>query len=363
MNVLLSSTTWYPFLFNDTDLANLARTVCFWLTIATATVFAVLFLTAKDKRKLAKPAIVTCICFAGLISTLFLYLSYVQDGILPILFFPLFASIICVIVSGVIICFNRKKTVVITLAIICGASLLAVLVCMGVYFASGNAENNNYVTITASENVWLYAITLLFICAGLVIGYIFDKTGNFQFDAKCISVAGICVAMSFALSFVRIVKLPQGGSITVCSLLPLIIFAHVYGVKKGMFVGLIYGLLQAIQDIWIVHPMQFLLDYPIAFACIGISGIFYDKKGFQNRERLSFAFGAVLASIARFGCHLLSGVFAFSEYADGVNPFIYSSIYNSYVFADIAFVIICGLFVFSSKSFKTQILNQRPHAQ
>ena len=51
--------------------------------------------------------------------------------------------------------------------------------------------------------------------------------------------------MSFALSYLRIVKMPQGGSITIASLLPLMLYSFMFGTKKGVFAGLIYGVLQA----------------------------------------------------------------------------------------------------------------------
>lgn len=161
--------------------------------------------------------------------------------------------------------------------------------------------------------------------------------------------------MSFALSYIKMWEMPQGGSITLASLLPLMIFSYMFGVKKGVFAGMIYGILQAIQDPWLIHPAQFLLDYPVAFAAIGLAGMFRNVKAFETKPQIAFALGGIVASLLRFLCHILSGVFAFSEYAGDQNPWIYSMGYNSFVFIDIAIVIVVGVIVFSSKSFMTYV--------
>ena len=237
-----------------------------------------------------------------------------------------------------------------------GAALVALLVCLGVYFSSGDAESTNEVVITNLENAMLYVCSLLLIGVLLFFAFFLGRKDKKGFDSKSISYAAICIAMSFALSYLSIFKLPQGGSVTIASLLPLMIYSYMFGVKKGIFAGFVYGILQAVQDPWIVHPAQFLLDYPVAFACIGVSGVFSKTKQLERLPQVQIALGAILASVLRYACHLFSGVFAFSEYAftaDGLpmNPWIYSLGYNSFVFADIAIVIAAAILVFSSRSF------------
>ena len=79
------------------------------------------------------------------------------------------------------------------------------------------------------------------------------------------------------------------------------------------------------------------------------------SEAFETKPQIAFALGGVVASLLRFLCHILSGVFAFSEYAGDQNPWIYSMGYNSFVFIDIAIVIVVGVIVFSSKSFMTYV--------
>ena len=152
---------------------------------------------------------------------------------------------------------------------------------------------------------------------------------------------------------VFLAKMPQGGSITVASLLPLMIYSYMFGMKKGVFAGCVYGLLQAVQDPYIIHPAQFVLDYPAAFACIGLAGMFANSAKLEKLPQIKFALGAVVAGLSRLVMHFLSGVFAFGEFAPaGQNVAVYSILYQmGYVLPDIAIVIVIGVLVFTSKAF------------
>ncbi len=135
--------------------------------------------------------------------------------------------------------------------------------------------------------------------------------------------AGIMIALSTVLSLLTLFKMPQGGSITAGSMIPIIFFAVRWGVGPGLLAGLAYGLIQAIlPGAYIMHPVQFLLDYPIAFTCLGLAGFF-------NKNTYSALAGTAVAVVGRLICHLLSGVIFFGEYAPaGQSPWLYSFIYN-----------------------------------
>lgn len=245
---------------------------------------------------------------------------------------------------------NSKKTLKICLVVFGVLCLLALIVC-GILLAVYYEQIRNY--YSANSPV-LYLSAGLLVVTVLSLAFILDKN-NKPFDTRCIATAGICVAMSFGLSFVTLWKMPQGGSITLVSLLPIMVFSFMYGTKKGVLVCFIYGILQAVQDPWLIHPAQFLLDYPVAFASIGLSGAFAKLKCFEKTPQIAFLLGGAMSSSFRFVSHLLSGVFAFSSYAGEVNPWLYSSMYNSFVFIDIALVLVAGAIVFSSKSFVKEL--------
>lgn len=239
------------------------------------------------------------------------------------------------------------------------AAVVALIVCIAVYYSSGDAAYNNGADQSLINDAGLYISAAVLIVGIILLAFFIGKNDRKGFDTRTIAYAAVCIAMSFALSYISIVKMPYGGSITPASLLPLMIFSYMFGVRKGVFAGLIYGLLQAIQDPWILHPAQFILDYPVAFAAIGLAGMFRNVAAFKNKPQLSFALGALVASVLRFTAHLFSGVFAFGQFAEWYgfeSGWVYSLCYNAmYVFPDIAIAIVAGIIVLSSKSFLAQV--------
>ena len=239
---------------------------------------------------------------------------------------------------------NVKKTLT-----VCGIIDLAGIIVSGVLLAIYFEKVKEWYT-TLNQPV-LYISAALVVVAIVALAFILDRNEK-PFDTRCLSLAGITVAMSFGLSYIKIFEMPQGGSVTLFSLLPVMIFSYVYGTKKGVFVCFVYGVLQAIQDPWLIHPAQFLLDYPVAFAAIGLTGAFAHLKVFENLPQIALLLGGILAGALRFISHVLSGVFAFaSTYAGDIESWAYSLGYNSFVFIDLAIVLAIGVIVFSSKAF------------
>ncbi len=204
----------------------------------------------------------------------------------------------------------------------------------------------------------LYVCAAALVVAATAAGFILGRNDKGGFDTHCLALAGICVAMSFALSYIKLVDMPQGGSITLASMLPVMLFAYIYGPKKGLLVGLVYGMLQAVQDPYIVHPAQFLLDYPIAFAMVGFAGVFSNATKLEKAPQVKFGLGAALAGSLRYFAHVLSGVFAFGAYAadEGFTNFwAYSAAYNTCILIDAVIVIVVGAILFTSKSFNGEV--------
>jgi thiamine transporter len=141
-------------------------------------------------------------------------------------------------------------------------------------------------------------------------------------DTRVLTDAAIAVALSFVLGLFVLFKMPFGGSVSL-EMIPLILLALRQGWKVGVVAGAAYGLLDLAIDPFVVHPLQLLLDYPLAFGVLGLAGLF--KPTVQGA-----VLGATVAVLARFLCHFLSGVVFFASYApDGWNPFVYSAAYNA----------------------------------
>ncbi|WP_077367363.1 energy-coupled thiamine transporter ThiT [Anaerosalibacter sp. Marseille-P3206] len=150
-----------------------------------------------------------------------------------------------------------------------------------------------------------------------------------KWNVKMLAEGGIMIALATLLSFIKIYKAPQGGSVTAGSMIPIMIFAMRWGLGPGLLVGCVYGLLQFAIEPYIYHPIQFLLDYPIAFGCLGLAGIAkMDDEQLSNNKYFMIVLGVLLAISGRLISHLLSGVIFFAEYAGDQNPWVYSALYN-----------------------------------
>lgn len=174
-----------------------------------------------------------------------------------------------------------------------------------------------------------------------IIGAICFK-GKKRYDAKHIAFAAVTIALSFALSYAKFSPVPYGGSITIASFVPVLIYAYAYGVVDGLLVGLIFGLLNFVSGPYILTPFTFILDYLLAFASIGFMGI---AKKFTKKTTFNVVLGTIGVYVIRFIFHLISGVIYFNENAIWVdlpgwavsNAFVYSFIYQCiYIPADCA---------------------------
>ncbi|NLD83940.1 MAG: energy-coupled thiamine transporter ThiT [Clostridiales bacterium] len=94
-----------------------------------------------------------------------------------------------------------------------------------------------------------------------------------KWTAKTVAFGALAIALSFALSYIRLFRMPQGGSVTPGSMLPIMLFSATFGVGPGLAVGVVYGLLQYLQGGWFANVWQVLLDYILAFAALGLAGL------------------------------------------------------------------------------------------
>jgi probable proton-coupled thiamine transporter YuaJ len=141
-------------------------------------------------------------------------------------------------------------------------------------------------------------------------------------DTKAMVTSAILVAMSIALNQITLFQMPQGGSVTAFSMLPIVVCAYLYGVRRGMMAGMCVGLLNLIFNPYVIHPLQMLLDYPLAFGALALAGIMRNKK-------YGLISGYIIGVLGRYFCSVLSGVIFFGEYAqEGFNSLSWSLYYN-----------------------------------
>ncbi|MBS6507547.1 energy-coupled thiamine transporter ThiT [Paraclostridium bifermentans] len=166
--------------------------------------------------------------------------------------------------------------------------------------------------------------SVVIIIISLVLLFMYAKDINKKkFSTKEIVMIAMFSAISFILYMIQFIRYPQGGGITLFSMLPTMLLAILYGKEAGLTGGLIFGLLKLLNGAYVVHPAQFLLDYILSNMALGLAGEF-------GREKKSDMFkGCLFASSLSVLISIISGVVYFGQYApEGMNIVLYSCIYN-----------------------------------
>lgn len=168
---------------------------------------------------------------------------------------------------------------------------------------------------TAGQVSTLIVIVLLF--AGILASGRGKKA-----DTKAMVTSAVLVALAIALNQVVLFRMPQGGSITAFSMLPIVVCAYFYGVRRGLMAGMCVGLIDLIFNPYVIHPIQMLLDYPLAYGALAFAGL-------MRMRKFGLISGYVAGLLGRYICAVLSGIIFFGEYApEGFNAFTWSIYYN-----------------------------------
>ncbi len=179
---------------------------------------------------------------------------------------------------------------------------------------------------------------------------------------KMLIEGALMLALAIVLSLITPFQklLPFGGSITLCSMLPICLYSIKHGVGKGLGVSFLFAAFQfgqgAVRDGLFGWGLTagmlivcILCDYFIAYTVIGLAGMFR-KKGLAG-----WISGVVIALLLRFLSHVISGVYVFAstgkiwEELDFVaeNKYIYSIVYNgAYMLPEIILTVIMTVILF-----------------
>ena len=156
-----------------------------------------------------------------------------------------------------------------------------------------------------------------------------------KIGTKQLVVCAMAVALAMVASMLKIYSFPFGGSVTLFSMLFICFVGYLYGPATGMLTGAAYGILQLLIEPYIYFPVQVLVDYPLAFGALGLSGCF-------SRSKHGLVKGYLLGVFGRYVFTVISGWLFFGEYAwDGWAAPPYSLVYNGcYIFAEAALTVI-----------------------
>lgn len=162
---------------------------------------------------------------------------------------------------------------------------------------------------------------ILIIIFLFILVSIFDKR---KLDSKSLAMAAMLAALSSLLSFVVIFRAPLDGSVTLGAMLPIVLAGYLLGGRVGIVVGITVGFINLLVNPYVIHPIQLILDYPLAFGALGIGSVFAIGK--KYKLLMALWIGIVL----RFICAFLSGIIFFADTVPANwNVLAFSAFYNS----------------------------------
>lgn len=182
---------------------------------------------------------------------------------------------------------------------------------------------------TAGYILSIVLAVLVFLLAAFLAG---KHTEKKRVSAKQLAFCAMALALGFVTSYIKILPMPFGGSITAFSMLFIVMIGYWYGAKTGILVGFVYGIMQFLQEPYVLSLFQVCCDYFLAFAALGVSGFFAKSKNGLLK-------GYIAAVLCRGVFHVLGGYLYWMDYMPDNFPtslsFAYPIIYNySYLLAE-----------------------------
>ena len=170
-----------------------------------------------------------------------------------------------------------------------------------------NSWDEDVFQLTAAGIVTVVVLMLLLLAAAILFFHSGKKT-SVKNATRQLVFSGAAMALAMVTSEIKFARLPFGGSITLFSMLFIVLIGYWYGAGAGLLTGFAYGLLQFVLDPVFYSPWQLLVDYPLAFGALGLSGFFRNKKQ-------GLILGYLAGVLGRYAFAVLSGGIFFASYA------------------------------------------------
>ena len=175
----------------------------------------------------------------------------------------------------------------------------------------------------------------LFVLAILFAGRNSEKK---KMGTRQLVFCAMAIALAYVTSYLKLFSLPWGGSVTLCSMLFIVLIGNWYGVQTGIFAGLAYGIMQFLQEPYVLSFFQVCCDYILAFAALGVAGFF-------AKSSHGLLKGYIAAVIARGAFHALGGYLYWMDYMPENFPqslkAVYPIVYNySFLLAEAVITVI-----------------------
>lgn len=193
-------------------------------------------------------------------------------------------------------------------------------------------EFNLFSKLASLEGIELYMLLGALVVLAVLVWAIVSYTKRARAQAalpeagkpsrtQTLVYGALSITLAFVLSYFKLFSLPFGGTVTLLSMLPIFAYAAYFGPVYGFTAAFAFSLLEVVQGAYIVHPVQFILDYFVAFTCLGLAS-FFPKN---------LPLGAAIGGLGRLIASTISGAVFFGSYAADygfTNVWAYSLVYN-----------------------------------
>ncbi len=145
---------------------------------------------------------------------------------------------------------------------------------------------------------------------------------NSKTSVRSLTISALMIALAVILDQIKLFQMPQGGCVTLFGMLPIVLLGYLLGTRWGLMGGACTGIINLIFGGYVIHPAQLILDYVLAFAVMGLSGIVRNRKN-------GLTLGYIIGVGSRYICFVLSGWIFFGDYAPAnFNALTWSLWYN-----------------------------------
>ncbi len=181
-------------------------------------------------------------------------------------------------------------------------------------------EWGTYFELTGAGYGALVAVMVAVLLVGCMVS---GGDGKRKISTRALVFSAMAMALAMVTSMVKLIDMPMGGSVTLCSMFFVCLIGYIYGLRTGLMAAIAYGFLQLVVDPYIISIPQMFTDYIFGFGALGLSGIFSGKKN-------GMLIGYLAGALGRYFFTFLSGMIFFGSNgaAYHMSAPVYSLAYN-----------------------------------
>jgi thiamine transporter len=153
---------------------------------------------------------------------------------------------------------------------------------------------------------------------------------------RMLTESALMLAVATVLGLLPIYSFPNGGSITIGSMIPIILISIKYPFYWSLAVAMVYSAIQMMTGFYapptetlLSYIAVVLLDYVFAFGVLALAGLLYKALYAIKVMQRRLCAAMVACFLLRFAFHYTSGLIIWGSYApEGQPVWLYSLVYN-----------------------------------